>query len=80
MADKDELPEDLPAQNDSPILPEGELPEEKKTQKRFIENGAVDQTPPKKMALLHEPAIPGITKYNISHIGFDIYIVNSRKS
>lgn len=60
MADKDEQPEDLPLQTYSPVLPEGELPEEKKTQKRFIEDGAVDQTPPKKVATLNELASTGM--------------------
>jgi NAD+ kinase len=59
MADKDEQPEDLPLQNDSPQQPEGELPEEKKTQKRYIEDGAVDQTPPKKPATLYQPVSTG---------------------
>lgn len=57
MADKDEQLEDLPLPTDSL---EGELPEEKKTQKRFIEDGAIDQTPPKKLALVNEPSLIGI--------------------
>jgi hypothetical protein len=58
----DEQLEDLPLQTDSPVPTEGELPEEKKTQKRFIEDGAVDQTPPKKAAILHEPALGGMIR------------------
>ena len=60
-SDKDEQPEDLPLQTYSPVLTEGELPEEKKTQKRFIEDGTIDQTPPNKAAtLFSDPVSSGM--------------------
>jgi hypothetical protein len=59
MTEKDEQPE-LPLQTDSPIQPEGELPEERKTQKSFLVNGTVDQTPPKKAAISNESVPSGM--------------------